>query len=230
MKKRISLLCVLCATLVLTGLQAWAAEETQKRPGARRPSREAAIKKFDKDKDGKLNDEERTAARAARRDREGGAKRHRSGPPKFIIKKFDKDGDGKLNEEEKKAAHAAHKARHDEMRAKLLALFDADKDGKLNEKERQAASKTRMELRWEGLSAEVKERLTRRFDKDKNGELSDKERKAAMTARHNRNERRHKDRCERPGRGRRGGSGEGKQGKGRQGEGRQNKGPQGGGK
>ena len=188
MKKRISLLCVFCATLLPGGLQAWGAEETQKRPGARRPGRGA------------------------------------------IIKKFDKDGDGKLNEEERKAARAAGKARHEEMRGKLLAEFDADKDGKLNEDERKAASKTRMELRWEGLPAEAKERITKRFDKDGDGKLSDTERKAAIAARRHRKGQRHKDGAGRPGPGRRGGSSENRPGRGRQGQGRQNKGPQGEGK
>ena len=54
------------------------------------------MKKFDKDGDGKLNEEERAEARKTMEARRQEA-----------LKKFDKDGDGKLNEEERKAAIAA---------------------------------------------------------------------------------------------------------------------------
>ena len=54
------------------------------------------MKKFDKDGDGKLSDEEKAEARKAMEARR-----------KEMIGKFDKDGDGKLNEEERKAAMAA---------------------------------------------------------------------------------------------------------------------------
>ena len=64
------------------------------------PNREAILKKFDKDGDGKLNEEERAEARKSF----GGGRPQR--PPAELIKKFDKDGDGKLNEDERKAAGA----------------------------------------------------------------------------------------------------------------------------
>ena len=47
------------------------------------------IKKFDKDGDGKLNEEERKAAEEARKAE--------------MLKRFDKDGDGKISDEERKA-------------------------------------------------------------------------------------------------------------------------------
>ena len=49
------------------------------------------MKKFDKDGDGKLSDEERAAAREARKAEQ----------EKAMLAKFDKDGDGKLNDAEK---------------------------------------------------------------------------------------------------------------------------------
>ena len=58
-----------------------------------RARHEEVLKEFDKDGDGKLNEEERKAAGEAMR--------------KKLIEKFDKDGDGKLNEEERKAAREA---------------------------------------------------------------------------------------------------------------------------
>ena len=77
------------------GLSAEPEKKGKKGGSEGRPSREEMLKKFDKDGDGKLNEEERAALR------EEGQKRR-----KEIIAKFDKDGDGKLNEDERKAAGA----------------------------------------------------------------------------------------------------------------------------
>ena len=55
------------------------------------------IERFDKDKDGKLNAEERAAASKARKAE--------------ILKRFDKDKDGKLNAEERKVLAKTMKAR-----------------------------------------------------------------------------------------------------------------------
>lgn len=70
--------------------------------GQRHPElRKKVLEKFDKDGDGKLNEEERAAAKAAFQEK------HPDARDKFIAH-FDKDGDGKLNEEERAAAKAAH--------------------------------------------------------------------------------------------------------------------------
>ena len=68
---------------------------------------EANGKRFDKDGDGKLNDAERAAAKAAMGNRKPGE----GGPLSKeqmaeLVKKYDKDGDGRLNEAEKTAARA----------------------------------------------------------------------------------------------------------------------------
>jgi len=62
------------------------------------------LEKFDKDGDGKLNEEERAAAKAAFQNKHPEAREK-------VIAHFDKDGDGKLNEEERAAAKAAHEKR-----------------------------------------------------------------------------------------------------------------------
>ena len=99
----------LAATLSFASAQ----EKPKRGDGGGLPLPPEVIEKFDADKDGKLNKEEREAARAARE------------------KEFDKDGDGKLNDEERKAMQeAGHK--------KLLEKFDTDKDGKLSDEERKA--------------------------------------------------------------------------------------------
>lgn len=59
----------------------------------------AIIKKFDKDGDGRLSEEEQRAADAAVKTAED---RKRE-----FIRKYDKDGDGRLSEEEGQAARAA---------------------------------------------------------------------------------------------------------------------------
>lgn len=74
------------------------------------------LEKFDADKDGKLNKEEREAAKAARE------------------KEFDKDGDGKLSDEEKKAMH-------EDGQKRLIKRFDKDGDGKLSDEEKAAIPK-----------------------------------------------------------------------------------------
>ena len=65
----------------------------------------ATLEKFDKDGDGKLNDEEMAAAKKAQSGKRERVKKS------DVIKEFDKDGDGKLNEAEKAAAKAAAKER-----------------------------------------------------------------------------------------------------------------------
>jgi hypothetical protein len=78
---------------------------------------EAIIAKFDKDGDGKLNEEERAAAKEAR-----------EAAKAKVLAQFDTDKDGKLSEVEREA-----------MKAAVLAKFDTDGDGKLSEEERKAA-------------------------------------------------------------------------------------------
>jgi Ca2+-binding EF-hand superfamily protein len=80
------------------------------------------VKKFDKDGDGKLSDEERKAMEEARLAKVEEMK-------KQAIAKFDKDGDGKLNDEEKAAARTANQA-------VMLKKFDTDGDGKISDAER----------------------------------------------------------------------------------------------
>ena len=90
------------------------------------------MKKFDKDGDGKLSEEEKAELRKAiaQRGRPGGRR-----PPPELMKKFDKDGDGKLSESER----AELRKTMEERRKEFLAKFDKDGDGKLNEEERKAA-------------------------------------------------------------------------------------------
>lgn len=104
--------------------------------GGGRPVPAAILEKFDADKDGKLNAEERKAAGEARKAE--------------MLKKFDKDGDGKLNEAERKAAGEAR-------RAEFMKKFDKDGDGKLSDDEKAAMRKAmppRGERRGKGKPGE----------------------------------------------------------------------------
>ena len=71
-------------------------EKEEGRKDRGKPGIKQWIEKFDKNKDGKLDEAERKVAAAARKKR--------------LLEKFDKDGDGKLNSEERKAAIAATEA------------------------------------------------------------------------------------------------------------------------
>ena len=75
------------------------------------------IEKFDQDGDGKLSEEERTAAKSAMAERKAA-----------FIAKHDTNDDGKLDKDEKKAAKEA-----------IISQHDTNKDGKLSEEERKTA-------------------------------------------------------------------------------------------
>ena len=144
---------------------------------AQRPNREEIIKKFDKDGDGKLNEDERAEARKAWQARSGG------GRWAEIIKKYDKDGDGKLSDEEKAEAKKARRARAGDRRAEFMKKHDTDGDGQLSDEEQAAARKAMAERRGggEGRGGRRAE-IIKKFDKDGDGKLSDEERAEARKA------------------------------------------------
>jgi Ca2+-binding EF-hand superfamily protein len=67
------------------------------------------LERFDADKDGKLSDAERTAARAS-------MQQHRGEMRAKMLERFDADKDGKLSDTERKAARAAMKEMRGQMR------------------------------------------------------------------------------------------------------------------
>ena len=83
------------ALALLAPLAARAEDSSEKK--AEKPVPPAALKKFDKDGDGKLNDEEKAAWKAAR-----------EAEKKAMLEKYDTDKDGKLSDEEKAAMKADH--------------------------------------------------------------------------------------------------------------------------
>ncbi len=122
--------------------------QPERRGGAGPDVRKRMLEEYDTDRNGRLDDAEREALRAAM------AQRQRSAPGldrRELAKRFDKDGDGRLNDEERQAAMqsgfggAAGQARQGSAmlrpadRAEIMKRFDKDNDGQLSEAERSAA-------------------------------------------------------------------------------------------
>ena len=97
-----------------------------------KPLSGSIIKKFDADKNGKLEGEEVKALHAA-------IDANKKEIEAAMIKRFDTDKDGTLSKKERKAAHKAIKAENKEIKAKSTKKFDKDGDGKLSGKERKGA-------------------------------------------------------------------------------------------
>ncbi|RYD23304.1 MAG: hypothetical protein EOP88_04645 [Verrucomicrobiaceae bacterium] len=114
----------LLTAVVLASTAAFASAQDEKPKREPRQIPAEVLKKYDKDGDGKLSEDERKALQSDRKAEQ-----------EKILKKYDKDGDGKLSEEERKALRADAEAKH----KALLEKYDADKDGKLSESERKTA-------------------------------------------------------------------------------------------
>jgi Ca2+-binding EF-hand superfamily protein len=185
MKTKLTLLTALAGLLTLTNA---GAQADGTRPGRNRgnfqPSAED-LKKYDKDGDGQLSQEERTAMREARQ--------------KEMLEKYDADKDGKLNEEETKKMREENPgrggrggaggfggggtARGFQPSPEDLKKYDKDGDGKLSGEEVTAMREARQK------------EMLEKYDADKDGKLNEEETK--------------KMRAENPGRGFGGGFGGG---------------------
>ena len=162
MKKLLSMFLVFLFPFALFAAVEKPESEEKKGPGF--PSRGEMLKKFDKDQDGKLNEEERANLR---KEMSGG-----KGPlPMLLAQKFDKDGDGELSEEERAAFRKQMVANGRKLPPHLMQRFDTDGDGTLSDEERAGAKQA-----WEDRKKEMIEK----FDADGNGELSVEERREAI--------------------------------------------------
>ncbi len=105
---------LLVAVIVALSVPSLAAAAPEGKPDAA-ARKEAMLKKFDKDGDGKLSEEERAAMRAEIQKRRGeGGKGPNPERRAEMMKKFDKDGDGKLSEEERAAMRTEMQKRRGE--------------------------------------------------------------------------------------------------------------------
>ena len=176
---KIKIINSLAAAALLTGSLGVARAEEAKSTDAKpakakaakksdRPSREAIIKRFDKDGDGKLNEAERKAA-AALRKAQGARQSDRAS--------------------DKARPNSGGRERY---AAAALKIKEAVKAGKITEaqgKDRLAAFRKRLgEGRGDsGRSGQTREELMKRYDKNKDGKLDEGERAALRKAMSDRN-------------------------------------------
>jgi Ca2+-binding EF-hand superfamily protein len=155
----------LLLTAALLLVPARAQEEMDAKPaaGGMKKNHQELIQKYDKNGDGRLDEDEKAAAHSAMRKKGDGEGEKR----KQMIKLFDKDGDGRLNDAEwaeaRKAREMIEKNGGDgKVREQAIKRFDKDGDGQLNESERAEA-----------------EKFKKKFDADGDGRLSESEREMA---------------------------------------------------
>ncbi len=176
---KIKIINSLAAAALLTGSLGVARAEEAKSTDAKpakakaakksdRPSREAIIKRFDKDGDGKLNEAERKAA-AALRKAQGARQSDRAS--------------------DKARPNSGGRERY---AAAAMKIKEAVKAGKITEaqgKDRLAAFRKRLgEGRGDsGRSGQTREELMKRYDKNKDGKLDEDERAALRKAMSDRN-------------------------------------------
>jgi Ca2+-binding EF-hand superfamily protein len=96
---------VIALTLCITGLVAFAADEGKKEKRAEK-ARTKVLEKYDKNANGKLDDDDREAMRKERRAESVAA----------ALKKYDKNGDGKLDDSEREAAKAERRKAADDKK------------------------------------------------------------------------------------------------------------------
>ena len=142
-------------------------EENADREARRRQWRQRRrLRRFDRNRDGKLDQTEQAAADADER-------RWRERMQRWELRRYDRNKDGKLDEAEQSARDAGRRRWQDRRRRRSLERFDKNKDGKLNDAEKAARNRSRQEF-------------VKRWDKDGDGTLSGRERRAARQDRQRR--------------------------------------------
>jgi hypothetical protein len=136
----------------------------------------APLRKFDRDKDGKLTGDELKAARQSHnrggREAEPSARRWREilerQEKEFARRRekdFDSSGDGKLDDRERAEMREVWKAiagRYNNIRDVLTAKYDRNDDGELNDQERNASRSESDRLRREAEEQCLNEWLTKK--------------------------------------------------------------------
>ena len=182
------------------------AARAQAKPQAQRSNYQELIKRFDRDGDGRLNEQERQLLRQEiqKRSSQGNANRPSR---EELIKRYDKNGDGRLDAQElatlrrqtantrdgagNRPANSDRPAGNDNRG--LIERFDANKNGRLDPEEQQKAREA-MQRRQQGnpqqrpaqpgnrQSGANREQILERFDANKNGRLDPEELQKAREA------------------------------------------------
>ena len=140
------------------------------------------LKRYDRDKNGRLLGPERVQANDYLRQRI--YVRGRARLP-WAVAHWDANNNNKLDEHEKLARDAWYKKQAQEKRRQdLLALWDANKNGRLDPDERAIMADAKLKAEQERLA------LLKRWDRDRDGKLNEKERyvmgKCSFDPRHGR--------------------------------------------
>ncbi len=143
-------------------------------------SQEMRLRMFDKNKDGKLDNDEKAAMAKWEKDSKKRREEWARKAAKWqklndkLRKKHDKNGDGQLDEAERKAYYEEYR-----KRAKIVQ-WDKDGDGQLSDAERQEMEAKQAE--WKKRAEESRRKwMLQQWDKDKDGQMSEEE-TAAMEA------------------------------------------------
>jgi Ca2+-binding EF-hand superfamily protein len=149
---------------------------------------EQILQRFDKNHDGKLDEDERADAHEAmmqnqkeRREKAGGVAKGEPGGQR-LLELFDKNHDGRLDDEERAAAKK-YAEEHGfggggANREEMLKRFDKNADGQLDEAERAEMQKAMPGMGGRGpapLLMAMRQEITRRFDKNHDGKIDDEE-------------------------------------------------------
>lgn len=172
--------------LLLFPLVGSAAEGMKLTPAAKAAKKaDELLKRFDKNGDGRLDDDERADAKEAMMqenlDRQmarinagapGGGERFRA----QALALFDKNKDGQLDDDERAEAQRFAEARRDPAAGlgELTKRFDRNGDGRLDPEERGQAEAFLAELRAYGANR-MRTELLRQFDRNADGKIDDGE-------------------------------------------------------
>ncbi len=182
---------LLAATLfLLAGSGRLMAAEARPGPAgkAAKKSREL-LERFDRNGDGKLDDDERAAAKDAMMQEQLDRQMARiaaggTGPAgeRFratALALFDRNKDGRLDDDERAEAQRFAEARQDPaaLKGEVEQKFDRNGDGRLDDAERREAGEFLAELR-NFAGQRLRQELLREFDRNANGRIDD----AEMTA------------------------------------------------
>jgi Ca2+-binding EF-hand superfamily protein len=169
--------------LILSPLPTLSAQENMTGPAAQRASKRAdeLLKRFDKNGDGKLDDDERAEAKdltmKEQVDRQmtraaalpGGLEQFR----KEVLEMFDRNRDGRLDDEERNLAQKFAEQQQEGADA-LKKRFDKNGDGKLDDDERSRVDVYLSALRTLG-GGQARAALLRQFDLNSDGKINDAE-------------------------------------------------------